>query len=158
MQKESKQNIKPTAQGGLDYMKEMKKKENPIIEHLKLLKKHGKLNDEAFLSAIDALSDSENPYAVNEYLDGQAVAIADIALNGKPFEIADESVDGLLRFGITEDGKPVGINPDECHFLIAGQTNTGKSTLLKIIFAQALLLNERGKSGENNLLALRQGP
>lgn len=142
-------------------MREMKKKENPIIEHLRLLKKHGKLNDEAFLSAIDALSDSENPYAVNEYLDEQAVVIADIALNGKPFEIPDENADGLLRFAITEDGKPVGINPDECHFLIAGQTNTGKSTLLKIIFAQALLFNqkqERQNNGKNSLLALRQGP
>lgn len=139
-------------------MKEMKKKENPIIEHLKLLKKNGRLDEKEFISAIDALTEPENPYAVNEYLGEQAVNIADIALDGKPFEIADESVDGLLRFAMTEVGKPVGINPAECHFLIAGQTNTGKSTLLKIIFAQALLLNERGKSGENNLLALRQGP
>lgn len=136
----------------------MQRRENPVIENLKLLKKHGKLDKKEFLSAIDALSDSENPNAVKEYFEEQAVLIADIALNGKPFEIPDENADGLLRFAITEDGKPVGINPDECHFLIAGQTGTGKSTLLKIIFAQALLFNERENHGKNNLLAFRQSP
>lgn len=59
-----------------------------------------------------------------------------------PFSKPTNEVDGKIRFAISENGKPVGINPEECHFLIAGQTGSGKSTLLKIIFMQALLLNE----------------
>lgn len=58
-----------------------------------------------------------------------------------PFEIPDESVDGLIRFALTEDNKPVGMYPHECHTLIAGQTRTGKSTLLKILFAQAICID-----------------
>ncbi len=59
-----------------------------------------------------------------------------------PFPIPDESVDGLIRFALTEKNKPVGLNPHECHFLICGQTGTGKSTLLKLLFSQAILFNK----------------
>lgn len=80
-------------------------------------------------------------------------------LRGSPFNVPDESVEGKVKFALTEAGMPIGINPEECHVLIAGQTNTGKSTLLKIIFAQALLFNEkqeeRQDNGKDNLLALR---
>ncbi len=80
-------------------------------------------------------------------------------LRGSPFNVPDESVEGNVKFALTETGMSIGINPEECHVLIAGQTNTGKSTLLKIIFAQALLFNEkqeeRHDNGKDNLLALR---
>jgi len=59
-----------------------------------------------------------------------------------PFNKPDCSVDGLIKFGKTENNIPVGINLEECHILITGQTGCGKTTLFKIIFAQALLLNK----------------
>lgn len=132
--------------------------ENPVIEYLKLLKKHGRLDSKAMIQAIDALSEPGNPELLKEYFEEQAVELADIALNSKPFCVPDESADGPIRFAIADNNQFVGFYPSECHFLIAGQTGTGKSTLLKIIFAQALLLNEkqeRQNNGKDNLLALR---
>ena len=132
--------------------------ENRVIEHLKLLKNHGRLDSKAMFQAIDALSEPENSKLVKEYFEEQAVELADIVLNGKPFCMPDETADGPIRFAIAENNQFIGLYPEECHVLIAGQTNTGKSTLLKIIFAQALLLNqkqERQSNGENNLLAIR---
>ncbi|MBU4000554.1 hypothetical protein KKG29_05310 [Patescibacteria group bacterium] len=58
-----------------------------------------------------------------------------------PFDIPDNSVDGLIKFALTEQGMPIGIFPEECHHLICGQTGTGKSTVLKILFSQALRFN-----------------
>lgn len=55
-----------------------------------------------------------------------------------PFILPDDTVDGPLRFALTEKGQPIGLYPEECHILIAGQTGCGKTTLLKIIFTQAL--------------------
>jgi hypothetical protein len=139
-------------------MKEGFVKENPIIEHLKLLKNHGRLDSKAMFQAMDALSEPGNPRLLKEYFEEQAVELADIVLNGKPFCMPDETADGPIRFAIAENNQFIGLYPEECHVLIAGQTNTGKSTLLKIIFAQALLLNkkqERQSNGENNLLAIR---
>ena len=136
-----------------------KENENPILEHLKLLKKNGRLDDKAMLEAIDVLSEPENEALLKEYFDEQSVAITEIALNGKPFPLPDDTADGPVRFGISDNGSFIGFYPHECHFLIAGQTNTGKSTLLKIIFAQALIFNEIQKrkqgNGKDNLLALR---
>ncbi len=133
--------------------------ENPVLEHLKLLKNHGRLDSKAMFQAIDALSESGNSKLLKEYFEEQAVELADIVLNGKPFCMPDETADGPIRFAIAENNQFIGLYPEECHVLIAGQTNTGKSTLLKIIFAQVLLLNkkqeERQSNGENNLLAIR---
>jgi len=138
-------------------MKEKFKEENKIIEHLKLLKKHGRLDKKAICQAIDALSEPGNHNLLREYLEEQAVDLANIVLNGKPFPLPDETADGPIRFAITENSRFIGLYPEECHVLIAGQTGTGKSTLLKIIFAQALLINDRERqgNGENNLLAIR---
>ncbi len=134
-----------------------KENENPVIAHLKLLKKHGRLDEKAISQAIDALSEPENYNLLKEYLEEQSVELADIVLNGKPFPLPDETADGPIRFAITENSRFIGLYPEECHVLIAGQTGTGKSTLLKIIFAQALLINDRERqgNGENNLLAIR---
>ena len=61
---------------------------------------------------------------------------------GSPFERPDDSVDGLIRFASTENKLQVGLNPEECHCLICGQTGSGKSTLLKILLSQALQKGE----------------
>src|SRR3990167_2822205 len=123
--------------------------ENPVIEYLKLLKKHGRLDSKAMIQAIDVLSEPENPELLKEYFEEQSVELADIALNSKPFCVPDETADGPIRFAIADNKQFIGFYPSECHFLIAGQTGTGKSTLLKIIFAQALLLNEKQKRQDN---------
>ena len=59
-------------------------------------------------------------------------------MSKSPFALPDESVDGPIRFAISENKLPVGLFPHECHVLIAGQTGTGKSTLLKIISIQGM--------------------
>lgn len=134
-----------------------KENENPVIEHIKLLKKHGKLDEKALLEAIDVLSEQGNAELLKEYLDEQALVKAEIALNGKPFPLPDKEADGPIRFAIAGNNQLIGLYPEECHVLIAGQTGTGKSTLLKVIFAQALLLNKKeGQSdGKENMLAIR---
>jgi hypothetical protein len=60
-------------------------------------------------------------------------------LLGKPFRKVTELVTGLIKFAFTEDGIPVGINPDEPHCLIAGQTGCGKTVLLILMLGQAIL-------------------
>ena len=129
--------------------------DNQILEYLKLLKSHGRLDEEAVLNAVDVLTEPGNTRLMREFFDEQAVKIADIVINGKPFSPADENADGPIRVAVAENNQPIGFYPEECHFLIAGQTGTGKSTLLRLIFSQALLLNEREENGKNNLLAVR---
>lgn len=147
----------------------MKKETTPdlILEHIKLLKKYGKLDAIAKTEAIDALSEPDNPDLQKEFFEDQSPVMIDIALNGKPFSVPDETSDGPIRFAIADNGQPVGFYPHECHFLITGQTGCGKSTLLKIIFAQVLLRDramqekdkkeerDEGHNGKNNLLAIR---
>lgn len=132
--------------------------DNKILEYLKLLKSHGRLDDEAMLNAVDVLSEPGNARLMREFFDEQAVKIADIVLNGKPFPLPDENADGPIRIAVAGNNQLIGFYPEECHFLIAGQTGTGKSTLLKIIFGQALLFNraqeKREENGKNNLLAI----
>lgn len=123
---------------------------NPVLEHVRLLKKHGRLDEQAKIQAIDVLSEPENSALLREYLEEQCVVLADIALNGKPFSIPDETADGPVRFAVADNGQHVGFYPHECHFLIAGQTGCGKSTLLKIIFAQILLKNITQANEEEN--------
>lgn len=77
------------------------------------------------------------------YSDDLALPLLLSQLSRKPFKNPPPEVDGILKFAIDGKKQVVGINPEECHVLIAGQTGTGKSTLLKLIFAQALMLNKR---------------
>jgi hypothetical protein len=65
--------------------------------------------------------------------------IAHEMIFGKPFKEHDEKVDGQIRFAVTEQGLPVGFNPEEPHCLLAGQTNCGKSVLINSILAQAMM-------------------
>ena len=57
---------------------------------------------------------------------------------GKPFQEPDETIDGQLRFARTEEGKHAGMNLDEPHCLIVGQTGCGKTYLLLILLGQVL--------------------
>lgn len=59
-------------------------------------------------------------------------------LTGSPFREPDESVNGLIKFALTEEDKPVGFNPMEPHVLEVGGTNTGKTVLLLMISSQAI--------------------
>jgi len=99
-------------------------------------------NGETQAIYLDIMSNLENPQVYEEYKAILMPAVLPRINNFSPFNAADESVDGRIRFATTEQGMPIGINPEECHVLIAGQTNSGKSTLLRIIFSQALLLNQ----------------
>ena len=69
-------------------------------------------------------------------------AIALSQMCHSPFQIPDESVDGPVRFAISENNQPIGIFPHECHYFCAGSSGSGKTFMLKIIFAQALLSNK----------------
>jgi len=111
-------------------MKKNFSEENPVIEHLKLLKKHGKLDEKALLEAIDVLSDQGDAELLREYLDEQSLVKAEIALNGKPISNPGMSMDGQIKILLTENGLPVGFNPrKELHILIVGEPGTGKTTL-----------------------------
>lgn len=123
--------------------------DNPL-EIIKLLKSQGLLDERNKAMCLDLASDPGNKKLQEEYMKVLAPEIILRQLTGSPFSIPDESVNGLIKFAETEQGKPVGINPEECHVLIAGQTGSGKSTLLRIIFSQALLLGkyETGNSKE----------
>lgn len=115
--------------------------DNPV-ELSDFLKRLGMWNEETQAIYLDIMSNLENPQVYEEYKAILMPAVLPRINNFSPFNAADESVDGRIRFATTEQGMPIGINPEECHVLIAGQTNSGKSTLLRIIFTQALLLNE----------------
>jgi len=73
-------------------------------------------------------------------------AIALSQMFSSPFNKPDNSVDGPIRFAISETNQPVGLFPHECHVLISGFTGTGKSILLKIISTQALLMNKENEN------------
>jgi hypothetical protein len=114
---------------------------NPI-ELMGFLKKKGMLDKKNEAICLDLATEPGNKNLWNVYLEVLAPEIIKRQLSGSPFNIPDESVDGKIRLALTEQGKLIGINPEECHVLIAGQTGSGKSTLLRIIFSQALSLGE----------------
>ena len=60
-------------------------------------------------------------------------------LFGKPFKEPDYSVNGEIKFAITEQGLPVGFNLDEPHCLVVGQTGCGKSVGQVLMLGQAML-------------------
>lgn len=112
------------------------------------LKRLGMWNEETQAMYLDIMSNLENPQVYEEYKEILMPEVLPRINSFSPFNAADGSVDGRIRFASTEQGMPVGINPEECHVLIAGQTNSGKSTLLRIIFSQALLLNQKQRQEE----------
>lgn len=55
-----------------------------------------------------------------------------------PFSNPDENVNGVIKFALTENNMPIGLNPDDYSCLIAGMPGTGKTTLLLLLFSQAM--------------------
>jgi hypothetical protein len=68
-------------------------------------------------------------------------AIGLIGGMSSPFSFPDSSVQASISLAVSENKLNIGMFPDECHVLIAGQTGMGKTTLLNLIFTQALNLN-----------------
>ena len=123
----------------------MKDKLKRIIQSLDImskLKDAGIFNPATARLIVSAHMKSD-PSRENEKLES-IITLSQMFMS--PFSKPDERVDGIFRFAITENNIPVGINPEECHFLVAGQTGCGKSTLLKILFTQALLHNKGNKN------------
>ena len=104
--------------------------------YLVVLEKLKKLDISNYVTLKMTLSD---PYKTNTLLE-EAGKVSEM-LTG-PFKHPDPSVNGLFTFGITRKGLPVGINPEECHCMISGQTGCGKSALLKILLSKALQRGE----------------
>ena len=77
-----------------------------------------------------------------KYLNDIQDAVEVSKLFCSPFEIPGEDVNGFFKIALTENNRPVGINEEEVHTLICGQTSCGKTTLLKILFSQVLLFNK----------------
>lgn len=60
-----------------------------------------------------------------------------------PFNQPDETYDGVIRIGESEQGFPIGLNfPQNTHIIVAGASGTGKSTLFKLMIMQILKYNE----------------
>jgi len=113
-----------------------KQEGNPILEHLKLLKKHGRLDERAFIEALDVLTEPENKELLNEYMSEQAPVLMEISMNAKPFECPDSSVDGPIRICVADNKQAVGFDPEkELHMLIAGEPGTGKTTVANYLIA-----------------------
>jgi hypothetical protein len=68
--------------------------------------------------------------------------VIELSNSGKsPFELPESSETTPINLAISENNQKIGMYPQECHCLIAGQTGMGKTTLLNLIFSQALLQN-----------------
>lgn len=120
------------------------KNKNPTKDFLEKLKRAGISGEVVNAIGLDLASDDNPLRLVEEYESDFSVPLS-IIPEKSPFSLPDESIRGRFTLGVSENGIDAGINPEECHFLIAGQTGCGKSTLLKNIFSQALLNTDNEK-------------
>lgn len=114
----------------------------PGLLFMQTMQDSGLLNQVTMAMCLDILSDSNGMKVMEGYSDDLALPLLLSQLSMKAFKNPPPEANGLLKFAIA-DKQVVGINSEECHVLIVGQTNTGKSTLLKTIFSQALLLRKK---------------
>jgi len=119
-------------------MKDFLKQTMVSLDILSRLKKSGILNPSTGRLLLSAHMKSDTSIEMEKL----ETTIAFSQMFSSPFNKPDNSVDGPIRFAISENNQPVGLFPDECHVMISGFTGTGKSILLKIIFIQALLMNK----------------
>jgi len=94
---------------------------------------------------VDSLEVNQNPYVLKTLI-SSVEELLDRVTSGElsPFKQPNEDIDGPIRFAVTELGAPVGFDLEEGHCLFVGQTRSGKTTLLLMIFAQALLRGIKG--------------
>ena len=113
---------------------DMREKAHKLNEDFK---KHGIVNPVmAYLLGLSAIAPNRDILRAIE------AGIAPIANCNKnftsPFPKQTTSADGDLKFAVTENGYPVGMNLDEPHTLICGASKSGKTVCVEIISTEAL--------------------
>ena len=113
--------------------------ENPrekAVELAREIKDNG-ISNPLFDNLIFSLLIAPDDFLMNSIKKGIAHRLEYNRLFTSPFS-KQNSVDGELRFAVTETGFPVGLNLNEVHTLIAGSSNTGKTVCLEILIAEAI--------------------
>jgi len=110
-------------------MNDISKKAVLSLEMLINLKRAGILNPVTARMLVDAhtSADSKNKYEILQ----NAILFSKILTS--PFDKPDASANGPMQFAFSENNQAIGIYPEDCHVLFAGQTGTGKSILMKLI-------------------------
>lgn len=104
------------------------------IQTLTRLKKAGMLRNPTAAKLLAVAQSQRNPRELLSRLE-DALAISELFAG--PFPKPSPDAAGPLALGIAENGQVIGIHPNECHVLIAGQTGAGKTTLLRLLVSQA---------------------
>ncbi len=107
------------------------------LELLASLEKEGLLNPQT-ARLLFAIKSKKDPKKEIELLQ-QILAVS--KLFRSPFTLPTNDACGPIGLAYSENNQVIGMHPHECHVEISGQTGTGKSTLLRIIFSQALKQN-----------------
>jgi len=104
--------------------------ENPI-ELKDFLKKIGLWNEKTQAIYFDIIANLEDAQLYEAYKKALMPEVLSRLEGISPFPIPDESIDGKIRFGDAENGKPAGVNPEELMqgTLIVGRPGAGKTTL-----------------------------
>ncbi len=100
--------------------------ENPrekAVELAREIKDNG-ISNPLFDNLIFSLLVAPDDFLINSIKKGIAHRLEYNRLFTSPFS-KQNSVDGELRFAVTETGFPVGLNLNDVHTLIAGSSNTG---------------------------------
>jgi len=135
--------------------------DNPI-ELTSFLRKNGLLNQRTQAICLDLATDPNNKKLLKDYLEVLTPEIIRRQMTGSPFSVPDD-VDGTLRFALTENKMPVGLNissTSAAHALLAGSSGSGKSTVFKLLAAQSLLLNrtQRRQKGKSIIWIFSKSP
>lgn len=117
------------------------KYKNKTTDFIQRLKRSSLPQEVVNAIELDIASAGSSSRLIEEYEGDFSLTLSSLPPKS-PFLMPDENIDGKLRFGVAENGIMAGLNPENCHVLIAGQTNCGKSTLLRVIFSEALQLKE----------------
>jgi type IV secretory pathway VirB4 component len=110
---------------------------NKTEDFIQRLKRSSLSQDVVNAIELDIASTDNSSRLAEEY-EGDFSLPLSMLPQKSPFFLPDESIRGKFKLGVSENGLDAGVNNEECHFMMAGQTGCGKSTLLKYIFSQAL--------------------
>ena len=109
-----------------------------VQEIADLLKSVGLLNQE-IIGFLNGIAMTGNELLIKHFMLYLAPKLQEIEPMLGIFKQPDPGlVDGSIRFAKTELGHWVGLNDNEAHVLICGQSNTGKSWLIFLILLQAI--------------------